>query len=400
MRCLPLLFGLVACQPQPREPLEKQPESSSTPGETTLGETTPTESIPSVPDCRVVDELVIASPEDVVEAADVCAVIFDLRIELDDTVVELPRLEVVGSDLSVRHTTGVGLVLPNLAMVGGSVMLDFSAMHSVEMPALREISRNLELAFDDGLTELVLPSLEMVLGQVLIAHVELERLELPALYLAFGVQIDVAPALATAHIGTDERPFLIGGDLELAYLPTLTEVEIPVRTVDKVEVTDATALTELHLDELYDIDALVIDDAHALQIFTAPALVDVDGPLQINGAFDLAELTMPLLASTGDLDLYWLQALVGIDLPSLRNTDGDLLIAGSPILTSLDLPVLETVGGAIAVQNNPSLVDIHLDSLCSVGASFTMQGEVCDLVEQVEQCGGIGDGVYLDAVCN
>lgn len=308
------------------------------------------------------------------------------------TALEMPSLRRSGG-IYLRGRAIERIAFPALSEAGGFELYDGLAVQALELPALREVRRDLHL-WGVAAAEIALPSLMTVAGSLFVADAQnAARLSLPALKsvgYAFVVArcaqltaLDV-PRLASApHVIVRDLATLTSFSLPrlsaaeervgVWYNPALTSFSLPeLRRTRWLSVLDNPRLTGLGgLAQLESVSALMeVDDNTALEDLSGLAsLSHIGGELHIRGnhamtRVGLARLERARVIEIGSIGVAGNDRLEVVDMPALRRADG-LHIMSNDLLTDLVLPTLTRVPGALTVGWNPALPQCEAEALAA-----------------------------------
>ena len=161
--------------------------------------------------------------------------------------------------------------------------------------------------------------------------------------------------------------------------------------VDDIEDLSSLACLE------YVIGSMSIEGA-ALIDASLPALVRIDGTLELTELPAVETVSMPALTELGDsLYVMFGEELTSIALPSLPEVEGDVVVSYAPGLGELDLSSLEIVGGDLEIRDNAALLSLAgMPMLYGVDGDLALTGN--DVLEDITQLHGlqwIGDDLVI-----
>ncbi|MEM6930501.1 MAG: hypothetical protein AAF602_26425, partial [Myxococcota bacterium] len=248
----------------------------------------------------------------------------DVSIEVDFTVPTLDALsclERVRGGLGINQTGLSSAVLPNLAEVTAGIGIGNNALLTeVSFPALTA-TELLRVVQNNALLRVQLTSLTEM-G---------DRLELSQNTVLTTLDV---PALET-----------LGGDLVVQSMLGLSTLDLPVATtvggiLDVSSNGGLLAIDAPRLEQVGGLEAVFT----SLQTLDLPALVTVDG----------------------DVELRFVD-LVTVSLPRLETVGGDLELTDTETLTSVSAPVRNTVGGTLRFFDTPQVGTIGVPQLATLG---------------------------------
>ena len=221
----------------------------------------------------------------------------------------LENLETVGSLQILQNTRLETVALPKLAAVMQDLIINQSAVQSLDFPELAHIDRNLQINTADSLVRLDFPKLKNIVGDII----------LQAAYY----NPDKLAAISFPQL---EK---VGGNLNVSNWKEVARLDAPL-----------------------------------LKSVTA---------VSISSLAKMTSLTMPALQSTlGNFLVSYNALMTVMDFSSLQTVGGDFRIENHSLLETFDgLAALTSVGGEMMIQGLPELKDIQgLKRLKSVGKRF------------------------------
>jgi hypothetical protein len=285
----------------------------------------------------------------------------------------LPRLEIVGGNLSVAGHGTTSIQLGALAQVGGNLIVSDPALTGrIGFPALARVGGDLQISAP-GLTDVTAPSLASIGGGFGVYACDVADLELPALTAVGGwvnlsqLPITDVPLPALETIGGS---LFVRDDAQLASLAGLASL----RTIGfSLYIESNGALIDVELPRL---DAIGIGTLEASSSLSSSVLRSVRLPaltfardLSISYSPKLETFAAPVLFSTDRLSLVEDPALTSVDLRKLVNVwsspnpSGDALRVENTGLSELSLPALFESGGAIQIRRNPAMTAVRFGGL-------------------------------------
>jgi hypothetical protein len=237
--------------------------------------------------------------------------------QLGDDEIEQTELE-CGDELTrdvAIQSAGDAAALANIAVIGGSLMVDGTALGELALPQLVQVHGALQISNDDALTRVAMPALQWVGGPLTLARDrQLATVDMARLQRAGSLIID----------GTGELQDLSG-------FSALTDVDHDVRISDNGNLGSA-----------------VVD------------IFRLGGGLAVEGNAQLATLTLDLFGSPGQVRIASNPRLTSLELPSpdvgLLNSIGETTIESNAQLAHVTLRAAAVA--AITITDNPALADV------------------------------------------
>jgi hypothetical protein len=313
--------------------------------------------------------------------------------------VKLDSLVEVHTFFKIEHNENLKIIdVSELKMVREDMYLR-------NLPKLEELSMQIQTVLGDFriqnleiITEIPLIHLEQVGNSFYFdQNLLVSALEIPNV-IEFSSDVSI--------VGNDSMRFIfmpplnsIGGDLDIGYNLSLSELSIEVNTVagditvesnsmlDSIDFVDLYALygninvlsnpllLTLNVSELTNIgDSVSLIDNEALSSINFGAVIQIQGDLWLQLLPSLQNITgFNNLESIGsNFRLIELPVFQDISIPFLSTIGNDLVIDQASSITNLDsLTSIDTIGGHLEIKNNVALQNIGaLMNLWVVGGDF------------------------------
>ena len=318
-----------------------------------------------------------------------------LRIAGTGSIVGRPTLVLAGSaPIAVELATPLTLGRFTVDIAGGNVTMRGATLR-VEGPTTLRGAPGSRLRFvGDGVfsLDLLAGDADLILEHLAVGNVKLlrGRFVLPTDFVDLGGSTGFgAPPAAcagrTTFIGdvilaTDEDAvafnvsgvqcidgdLIFGGDVVFADLQSLERVTGTIRIRD-------TRAVEIGVGSVVDSGGIDIGGNGQLTGLDLSSLTDVDGDVVVEDNDALTGLNLGSLGSvSGDITITGNDGLITVDTGALTTVGGSILVDDNDSLGSLDVPALTTVGGSLTVTGNGSLDTVGAGALTTVGGSLVV----------------------------
>jgi hypothetical protein len=309
----------------------------------------------------------------------------------------LPALVNVTGGVSVeRNPLLINISIPSLRVVSADVVIIGNSMLETLLFSSLATSKTVTVGDNSALVNLSLANLQ-VIGDIHInSNPSLAIMSFPELLnVTGGVYLEnnskivhiLAPSLRNINFDLT----IIGNHSSLSSLG-LPALELVKGSVNIAE----TNIVVLSLPFLTSVSGgVIICNNRALVNLTLPALVTLQGgPHFIKDNIALAIVSMPVLVTVNqNLNVRNLSTLAKLDLTSLEQINGSMVIEFDPLLVKLDLPVLRAVHGSLTVAVNSGLKTVSMPALELVTGALSVSS--CSQIEDMV----VGNGkTVLDTI--
>ncbi|HLT50218.1 MAG TPA: T9SS type A sorting domain-containing protein, partial [Aequorivita sp.] len=174
----------------------------------------------------------------------------------------------------------------------------------------------------------------------------------------------------------------VGGQLECSFNNVLTSINLNSleSTGAGFGATSNNVLTTINTPNLVDVGgSYTVQFNPLLLTLSAENLTTVAHSLSIYNNYDLINLYLPLLNSSGGFNMHHNVALTSISVPNLQSIfkwgssssfDGDIYLVENDAVVSVDFSALETLEGDIEIGVMNNLTSVNFDNLISVDRSI------------------------------
>lgn len=297
-----------------------------------------------------------------------------------------PKLSVLGENLNITCEKAKDIFFPQLAGIGGSVIITSSQVaNSVKMPLLETVGTNVTLS--GRIQTLEWPALSVV-AQILSFNSlpELEKLHLPALSRIQTININGLPGLKEISIdklGSCSGNFTVNnmGNLETINIPSLTDVD------GTFSLQGLAKLKQVNIGNLKTVNGFFsltsLPSLPDLKAFSSLTSIGKNVSLSGLSVTDFEGFGALETIEDGSLQIDYnlsLSSLSGFN--SLKRIGQDLQIQGSPALTVLDgFPALESVNN-VNIGQLTALTDIS-GIFASLTAMNVFSISFCDVLSNI-----------------
>lgn len=248
---------------------------------------------------------------------------------------------------------------------------------AVTRPSMPQALRRLESVHGDmlltGIEDVSLvdfPALVRVSGELRVeGTLSPQTISMPRLrVIGAGLWIDKNLSAQSIDLSSLER---VGGDVRVAENDALIVFFLPkLHGLDgAVRVRDNCGLRDLSLPVLTKVKKYIrVHDNEVLETVHFNALQDVKQLLELTRMPRLKSLRMPVLASSGALEVEALTILQDLSLPTLAQVHGQTTLGTLPSLTTFAVPALTNIGGELSLAGLFGATELSFPALRSIGA--------------------------------
>jgi hypothetical protein len=274
----------------------------------------------------------------------------------------LQAISVDGPESATSIVQAVELTDPP-ACPGGSATLITQA--DVDAYAGCTTLDDIDVPNGNAIVYLDLPLLESVTNDIVIRNqAVMERVSLPKLRTAGALRIRTSPLLTSIQLteletinGSPSVPLQNDNALDVSFNDSFEGLYLPVLTsiVGRLDLLDNPLLTAVDAPALTTTTPYQPGDRHGVEFRDNPSLVDI---------------SMPLLADSGDFILLTNAAVTDVSMPALQTVDGRLSFNNNDALVTIDLPLVTDVTDLAQVDQHALLESVSLPALETVGTDF------------------------------
>jgi hypothetical protein len=288
----------------------------------------------------------------------------------------------------IQNTTALtALDLSVLSQLIDLKVFNNTALTSITLNGLTNITNNIEITQNPKLASLTLPALATVSNMDCSGNLVLAAITLPALSAIFND----FQCRENVFLTSLSLPVLASaGQFNIQYT-AITSLSLPALTSSATfYLSDNAAFSSILLPVLKTINVFSCNRCEPLTSLSLPALITA-GEFQCYQNGSLTSLSLPLLVSCGSFSFHYNAVLTSLQIPSMTTNDNfycndnlsltalvlpalassvSINVIGNGALTSLSLPALVS-SGSMDVWDNGALNSINISSLSTFsGNSF------------------------------
>jgi len=253
-------------------------------------------------------------------------------------------LRVWGNPLLASLEVGTATTLSGSAEWGENSLLD-----ATPLTGLQSVDGDLTVLPHADTTTLSFDDLQRVGGRLKVHNADhLQALSFAGLTEAGQLQLEFLWALDSLELGALQT---VEDALSMRYLTDLALLELgALQSTGPFSLDSLSALTTLDLQGLVATGAFSLNATGQLDLLDAPMLTDIAGTFNLNYCA-LTAIEMPALAHIGDN--VWLRdyTVASVDLASLEQVEGHLILQSFDALEVLYLPSLRQVDGHLSLSH-------------------------------------------------